>query len=169
MAFGRNLMVLGAVLLATGAYGAGKGALTLAWPRATATISSAELMRQHMPTTRRDGSATEESWNSFHVLYRYSVDNREYVAGGVEPWDFGMQNSAGAQAMRERHPVGSTAEIVYDPRHPAIAYLEPGPSSFSLALTGIGSVIALAGVWVRRKASQGIGTMNEPGPAESTP
>ena len=56
-------------------------------------------------------AAREESWNSFHVLYRYTVDGREYVAGGVEPYDFGMQNSAGAAKMSERHPPGSRKAI----------------------------------------------------------
>ena len=100
MAFGRNLMVLGSLILALGAYGSVRGALTLGWPRAEATITSADLLRQ--TTTRRgmDGRSQEDGWNSFHVLYRYTVADREYVAGGVEPFDFGMQNSAGAAKMR---------------------------------------------------------------------
>ena len=167
MAFGRNLMVLGAVILGIGAYGTYKGAMTLAWPRAPATITSAELLRQSVPASRRDGGLREESWNSFHVLYRYRIGDREYVAGGVEPYDFGMQNSAGAAKMSERHPVGSTAEIAYDPNEPATAYLEPGPSSFALALTGVGSTMLLIGFWVRRKSAQGIGAMNERGATET--
>ncbi len=166
MAFGRNLMVLGTVILGIGVYGTYKGAMTLTWPRAPATITTAELLRQSMPVTRRDGRSGEDSWNSFHVLYRYRVGDLDYVAGGVEPYDFGMQNSAGAAKMKERHPVGSVAEVAYDPRDPATAYLEPGPSSFALALNGIGSTIALAGLWVRRTAAQGIGTMNEQGATE---
>lgn len=167
MAFGRNLMVLGTVILGVGAYGTFKGAMTLSWPHATATITNADLLRQSVPATRRDGSSGEESWNSFHVLYRYRVGDREYVAGGVEPYDFGMQNSAGAAKMEQRHPVGSAAEVAYDPNNPATAYLEPGPSSFALALAGIGSTMVLIGFWVRRKASQGIGMMNEEGGTET--
>ena len=163
MAFGRNIMVLGVAILTIGAYGAVKGALTLKWPRASATITSADLLRQTVQARDSDGRSREESWNSFRVLYRYRVGDREYVAGGVEPYDFGMQNSAGAAKMNERHPVGSSAEVVYDPKDPAAAYLEPGPSSFALMLLGAGSVIGLAGFWVRRKAAQGIGAMNEPG------
>ncbi|MBS0519626.1 MAG: DUF3592 domain-containing protein [Proteobacteria bacterium] len=159
-------MVLGVAILGIGAYGTYKGAMTLTWPRATATITSAELLRRVMPAARRDGRSGEESWNSFDVLYRYHVGDLDYVAGGVEPYDFGMQNSAGAARMRERHPVGSSAEVAYDPRDPATAYLEPGPSSFALALVGIGSAIALAGLWVRRKAAKGIGTMNQRGATE---
>ena len=167
MAFGRNLMVLGSLILALGAYGTVRGALTLRWPRAEATITSADLLRQI--TTRRgmDGRSYQDGWNSFHVIYLYTVEGREYVAGGVEPWDFGMQNSAGAEKMRERHPVGSTAKVAYDPKDPAVAYIEPGPSSFAMVLCGIGGFMALTGLWVRRKAAQGIGKMNAPpGPVE---
>lgn len=57
-AFGRNLMVLGTVIFGVGAYGTFKGAMTLSWPHATATITNADLLRQSVPATRReDGTA----------------------------------------------------------------------------------------------------------------
>jgi len=163
MAFGRNLMVLGSIIFAVGFYGVVRGALTLTWPRAPATIASAETLQQDAGA----GGSREERWNSFHVLYRYRVGDVEYVAGGVEPYDYGMQNSAGAQRMRDRHQSGSISDVAYDPNDPAIAYLEPGPSSAALAIAGIGAFIALSGLWVRRKAAAGIGTMNEPGATEA--
>ena len=166
MAFGRNLMVLAALILAIGVYGVARGAMTLKWPRAHATITSAELLRQTSTSRGMDGSSTRNGWNSFHVLYRYRVGDRDFVSGGVEPYDFGMQNSAGAARMRERHPIGSQAEVAYDPDDPAVAYLEPGPSSFALMLSGIGAIMLLAGWWMRTKAAQGIGTMNEEGATE---
>ena len=165
MAFGRNLMVLGTLILALGGWGTVAGALTLGWPRTEATITTADLLRQNTTARTSDGRSREESWNSFHVLYRYTVAGREYVAGGVEPWDFGMQNSAGAAKMNERHPPGSKAMVAYDPKDPATTYLEPGPSSFALALSGIGAFMALCGFWCAQ-GSQGIGTMNEEGATE---
>ena len=166
MAFGRNLMVLALVIFGLGAYGVVMGALTLKWPRAEATITSAELLRQTNTRRGPDGRSIEDGWNSFHVLYQYRVGDRDYVAGGVEPYDFGMQNSAGAAKMRERHPVGSLAKVAYDPGNPAVAYIEPGPSSVALVLSGIGAFMLLVGWWVRTKAAQGIGTMNEEGATE---
>ena len=65
MAFGRNLMVLGGLILALGAYGTVQGALTLGWPRAEATIITADLARQITTTTDPDGRSREESWNIF--------------------------------------------------------------------------------------------------------
>lgn len=166
MAFGRNLMVLAAAILAVGLYGVARGAMTLKWPRADATITSAELLRQASTSRGMDGRSYDDGWNSFHVIYRYRVGDRDYVAGGVEPYDFGMQNSAGAAKMRERHPIGSPAKVAYDPNNPAVAYLEPGPSSFALVLSGIGAFMLLCGWWVRTKAAQGIGAMNEEGATE---
>ena len=45
--------------------------------------------------------------------------------------------------------------------HPGIevAYLEPGPSSFSLILVVIGVVMGSSGLWVRSLARRGIGHM----------
>jgi hypothetical protein len=166
MGFGRNLMVLALLIAALGGYGVVMGALTLKWPRAQATITSAELLRQIGTSRGMDGRSFEDGWNSFHVLYQYRVGDRDYVAGGVEPYDFGMQNSAGAAKMRERHPVGSQAKVAYDPDNPAVSYLEPGPSSVALILLGIGAFMLLVGWWVRTKAAQGIGTMNEEGATE---
>ena len=130
MAFGRNLMVLALVIFALGGYGVVMGALTLKWPRTGATITSAELLRQTSTSRGMDGRSIEDGWNSFHVLYQYRVGDRDYVSGGVEPYDFGMQNSAGAAKMRERHPVGSQDKIAYDPGNPAVAYLEPPAARF---------------------------------------
>ena len=157
LAFGRNLLVLATIILMPGVWGALKGALTLRWPRAEATIIDADLRRHSRASTSTPQST--EMWNTFHVHYRYEVAGREYLGGYVEPYDFGMQNSAGAERMRERHPVGSKAQVAYDSDAPEIAYLEPGPSSFSLALTAIGGVIGLSGLWVRNLARRGIGRM----------
>ena len=91
MAFGRNLMVLALLIFALGGYGVVMGALTLKWPRADATVTSAELLRQTNTSRGMDGRSFEDGWNSFHVLYQYRVGNRDYVAGGVEPYDFGIR------------------------------------------------------------------------------
>src|SRR5262245_42146176 len=95
-AFGRDLGVLAVLMLGLGSYGVVMGALTLKWPRAEATVTSAELLRQTSTSRGMDGRSIEDGWNSFHVIYQYRVGERDYVAGGVEPYDFGMQNSAGA-------------------------------------------------------------------------
>lgn len=157
LAFGRNLIVLALLILVPGLWAAAKGALTLRWPRADARVLDARLRLQTMPSLR--DQRQPDVTTSFHVLYSYVVDGHEYLGGRVEPYDFGMQNSAGAKKMRERHPVGSTVRVAYDPADPAIAYLEPGPSSMSLMMIGISVIIGGSGLWVRSLARRGIGQM----------
>ena len=156
LAFGRNLIVLALLIFIPGLWATVHGALTLRWPRTTATIIDANLR-----TFTRDSSdaRNRDEWHSLAVHYNYKVGGVDYFGGRVEPYDFGMQNSAGAQRMRDRHPVGSSALIAYDPTDVSLAYLEPGPSSFSLAMVGIGAVIGLSGLWVRNLAWRGIGRM----------
>ena len=157
IAFARNLIVLAILILAPGLWGVAHGALTLRWPRAEATIIDADLTRHSRSSTSTPRST--EMWNSFSVHYRYEVAGREYLGGAVEPYDYGMQNSAGAEKMRARHPIGSKASVAYDPNDHEVAYLEPGPSSFSLVLVGIGTVVGLSGLWIRSLARRGIGRM----------
>jgi len=156
LAFGRNLIVLAAPILALGIWGAAHGALTWRWPRAEATIIDADLRTFSGPQSDR---RYRDEWHAFAVHYSYTVGGKQYFGGRVEPYDYGMQNSAGAEKMRERHPVGSRARVAYDPNEPSTAYLEPGPSSFSLILVAIGAVIGGAGLWIRSLAKRGIGRM----------
>ena len=158
LAFGRNLIVLAAIAFLPGVWGAASGALTLRWPRAEAKIVDASLRLQTTPSSDERDRRLNES-TSFHVHYTYKAGGRDYRGGRVEPYDFGMQNSAGAKRMNGRHPAGSTAQVAYDPENPAIAYLEPGPSAFSLALVGIGLVIGGSGFWIRSLARRGVGQM----------
>jgi hypothetical protein len=156
LAFGRNLIVLALLVLLPGLWGATKGALTLRWPRTEAKIIDASLRTFERATS---DPYYRDQWHAFSVHYRYSVGGKDYFGGGVEPYDFGMQNSAGAKKMKERHPIGSTAQVVYDPAHPEVAYLEPGPSSVSLVFIAIGVIIGFFGFWVRSLAKRGIGRM----------
>jgi hypothetical protein len=152
--FARFLIVLGGVILALGLWGAVNGALTLRWPRAAATVVDASLV---LHEAQRTNARIPDAWHTFNVHYACSVDGRNYLGGHVEPYDFGMQNSTGAVKMNERHPIGSTAQVAYDPAEPGVAYLEPGPSSFSLALTGIGAAVGLVGLWMRGLILRGVG------------
>jgi hypothetical protein len=140
------LFIVGAALFALGAWGTWRGYGTLAWPRAQATIVDARLTFHE---TRRDFDRPE-GWNGFAVRYVYTVEGRERLGGGLEPFDFNMRNSAGARRMQERFPVGATAPVAYDPRDPSVSYLIPGPSSFALLLLALGVIVALAGGLARR-------------------
>jgi hypothetical protein len=162
--FGRFLMIVGAAILLLGGWGAVQGARTWQWPRAEARIIDSDLRRNESNLRQSaNGDYYRDHWYTFAVHYSYRVGTTEYIGGGVEPYDFGMQNSAGARKMKDRHPVGATAKVAYDPDNPAVAYLEPGPSSFALILLAIGAILGLCGLWVRSLARRGIGVMEGEG------
>jgi hypothetical protein len=148
------LFVLSAVAFGFGAWGALNGARTLKWPRVSAEIVDAKLTYHEQKT--RDVQRPDE-WNTFAVHYLYSVDGKTYLGGGIEPYDFNMQNSAGAAKMADTYKTGSTVQIAYDPKNPADAYLVPGPSSMSLGLLGLGAGFVLLGLLARRMIRLGPG------------
>jgi Protein of unknown function (DUF3592) len=150
------LFSLAAIAFAIGAWAAVQGAATLRWPRVTAKIVDATLTLHERETRDRP-----DQRHTFAVHYQYAVGGRDYVGGAIEPYDLGMQNSAGAVKMRDRFPVGSAVQVAYNPNNPAEAYLMPGPSSFSLILLGLGVAFALVGGLARRMIRVGPGDDDE--------
>jgi hypothetical protein len=155
-----SYLLFGLALIASGfgAWAAAQGAATLRWPRVAAKIVDAKLALHQ--SASRDAERPDQR-RTFAVHYQYSVDGQDYFGAGIEPYDLGMQNSAGAVKMRERFPVGATVRVAYNPNNPADAYLMPGPSSFSLILLGIGVAFALMGGLARRMIRVGPGDEDE--------
>jgi hypothetical protein len=139
------LIFIGLPLMGLGGWGVYQGYVTLKWPRATAIILDANLRVQDA-----DPSRQKTVTHSVDIRYKYTVEGRTYQGDGIEVAGFGLQNSALAQKQYDKFPAGSTAEVAYNPNDPITSYLQPGPSSTSLALAGIGIALVLAGLWVRR-------------------
>jgi hypothetical protein len=139
------LIVVGLPFLGLGGWGIYQGYVTLQWPRATAVILDANLRVQESDASRR-----KTATHTVDIRYKYTVDGKTYHGDGIEVADFGLQNSALAQKQYDKFPAGTTAEIAYDPVDPAVSYLQPGPSSTSLLLAGIGGGLILVGLMVRR-------------------
>lgn len=154
--FAHLLLAVGGALLALGLFGAIMGARTLRWPRAEAVILASHVdvrVTTHTaPGTDkyRSGRSETRETASFHVRYRYQVGVRDYESGGVEPYDFGMQNSALSREQGSRYPPGRRVQVAYDPNDPAVSYLEPGPSATAWMFTGVGGVLLLVGALIRR-------------------
>lgn len=141
------LFGLGVAVFAFGAWGAWNGAQTLKWPRADAEIVDAKLTLHERET--RDIERPDR-WTTFDVHYLYRVNGKTYLGGGIEPYDFNMQNSAGARKMADAYPVGAKTQVAYNPGDIHEAYLMPGPSSFSLLLLGLGGGFWLMALLARR-------------------
>jgi hypothetical protein len=152
------LAVLGCIAFGFGAWGALNGARTLAWPRADAEIVDAKLTRHERET--RDVQRPDQ-WHTFDVHYIYRIDGKVYLGGGIEPYAFNMQNSAGARKMADKFPAGAKAPVAYNPQNVAEAYLMPGPSSFSLILLAIGVIFFLVALLARRMIRVGPGEDEE--------
>lgn len=152
------LCVLGTAVFVLGAWAATKGWQTHHWPRVEAEILDAKLTREEHEA--RDG--TLDHRYSFGAGYRYTVAGKTFIGHGTEPYDLGLQNSAGARTMSERFPVGAKVQVVYRPENPAESYLIPGPSSFSLILLGMGVVFWLIALLARRMIRLGPGEDDDP-------
>lgn len=152
------LLALGVLAFAAGAHAAWQGYKTLDWPRAPATIVDVRFTEHQSRDRALD---RPDNWHTVAVRYRYTVDGRERLGTGTEPWDYNMQSVSAAKAMQERFPVGATASVAYDPQDPSVSYLVPGPSSFSLGLLGIGAFFLMAGGLARRMIRVGPGDDDE--------
>lgn len=157
------LAVLGTIAFGFGAWGAYNGWLTLKWPRAAAEIVDARLT-QHERETR--DVQRPDRWTTFDVHYLYRIDGKVHLGGGIEPYAFNMQNSAGAKKMADAYPVGATTTVAYNPKDVSEAYLMPGPSSFSLVLLAIGAIFWLVALLARRMIRVGPGESDEDEPVK---
>lgn len=157
--FGRTILAIGAVPLVLGAYGCVMGALTLQWPRTEAKILGSDLRIVTSERRRSDGSSVTDNRATVDVAYAYKVKGRDYVGGEIEPYSFGMQNSALSRIHKQRYPKDAVVSAAYDPENPAIAYLEPRPSATAMMFLGIGVIMTLCGLIVLNWAKRGIGRM----------
>ena len=158
------LAVLGCIAFGFGAWGAWNGQQTVKWPRAEAEIVDAKLTRHERET--RDVHRPDR-WTTFDVHYLYRVDGKVYLGGGIEPYAFNMQNSAGAKKMADVYPVGAKTTVAYNPANVSEAYLMPGPSSFSLILLAIGVIFFLVALLARRMIRVGPGEDDEDEPVKA--
>jgi Protein of unknown function (DUF3592) len=145
--FGVLLLIIAAVPFAIGLWSTGHGLMTLTWPRADGLIVYRTMHRSQPDEKTRRMSA------SVDLAFRYTVDGKTYSGSAIAPKTFGWQNSTEAEKQYDRYITGSPVRVAYDPSNPEIAYLEPGPSSFSLMLIGAGLFIGLPGSLIKRLAT----------------
>ena len=148
------LLRIAIVPFGLGAWGCYQGWRTLGWPTTEAKILGSDA-RRFESQRREDGRTITDVRHAVSVRYSYSVDGREYLGEGIQPYSYGMQNSALAREQFERYRPGMSVPLAYDPTSPADAYLEPGASSVSKMLLAIGLIFAIAGGWVRGISKRG--------------
>jgi hypothetical protein len=156
--FGRTIIGIAAIPFLLGAYGVAMGLLTLQWPRADAKILDSNT-RIFTTDTTRGGRSVRDERTVVDIVFRYTVGGKEYVGEEIKPYTFGMQNSGMAKTHKERYRPGTDARAAYNADDPAIAYLEPGPSSTAIMFLGVGVFMGLCGLWMLWWAKKGIGRM----------
>lgn len=154
------LFALAIVPFSLGAWGCYRGWQTLGWPTTEARLLSSDARRFESQRREEDRTVTDVR-HTVSIRYSYSVGGREYLGEGIQPYSYGMQNSATAREQSERYRPGMAVPVVYDPNDPSEVYLEPGASSVSRMLLTIGVILAIAGFWLRsiskRGAKSGLG------------
>jgi hypothetical protein len=144
--FGTALLIVAAIPFGFGSWGFITGIMSLRWPLAEGLITHSTLRLSEPDSETRRMSA------SVDIRYRYNVDGVDYSGAAIAPSTFGAQNSSEASAQHERYQSGTAVRVAYDPKDPSVAYLEPGPSSTSMLLVGVGLFIGLPGLMIRRLA-----------------
>jgi hypothetical protein len=109
------------------------------WPTAQGTVTES---RVHHTTSSKRGHVRHH--HAAHVVFRYTVDGREFTASRIT---FRTTTSS-ESAARERvaaYPVGATVTIHHAPDDPALACLEPGAGDWQWLPLAIGGVVVAVG------------------------
>lgn len=120
-----------------GAQSAVEAAQSPSWPKAAGQITGS-----HVQTSVSHGRHGGTSYTPV-ISYTYLVAGTTYTGTVIAPgrtW-----GSKSAYAAVSAHPFGASAQVSYDPAHPATAVLETGLRSSSFGQFLLGSVVATFG------------------------
>ena len=92
---------------ALGAWGCYQGWRTLSWPVTEAKILGSDA-RRFESERREDGRTVTDVRHTVTIRYSYAVSGREYLGEGIQPYSYGMQNSASAKARCACRSVSKT-------------------------------------------------------------
>lgn len=95
---------------------------SLGWP-----ITNGEIITSEVVFTKGSSPGDDsDSWRPY-VLYRYSVDEKEYSSDRIETYNFANGNTDHfSQKTISRYPKGMQVDVHYYPEDPGFAVLEPG-------------------------------------------
>ncbi|MCM8538379.1 MAG: DUF3592 domain-containing protein [Lentisphaeraceae bacterium] len=84
------------------------------------------------------------------IMYRYTIDGKEYETFGIDYGRIveGSQAHAFAKNIVKRFPLGSQVDVYYDPLDPGESVLIPGGTSASWFIVAFGGVFIFIGLLV---------------------
>ncbi len=133
--FGPLLAIAFGLLLLTAGIPLGEGVMRMDWPMVTGTILSSTVEGTTYP-----GSGY------VHLSYEYSVNAKKYIGRYI--YDRNEPVYAKEQAdelVRTDYAAHNQVYVYYDPRHPEIACLSPGPHLILILPFGLGLLFFLGG------------------------
>ncbi len=117
------------------------GEASKSWPSTQGVITHATLASSRP-------SAGKVSYSA-DIQFAYEVDGRQYQSNqiGVEagPGATHSSDSSNAQNMVNRYPTGKAVAVYYNPDKPSLGVLQPGVTSITWRIIGIGSAFIFFG------------------------
>ena len=99
------------------------------WPTAQGQILKSEVSHR----SHEDGDTY-----SPEITYSYLANNRTYKSYAIKFGENAYDNKRQADEIAAGYPVGKQVKVYYDPKNPDNSVLEPGVSSGSYIVLGIG-------------------------------
>lgn len=130
-------ILVGGGILYAGVTNLRRAAASKDWPTAPGKVVVSELDRRRSDKGSSTYSAT--------VVYDYKVDGTDYSANRVSFGSGSSSNPASARTVLNKYKVGTAVSVHYAPKDPALAVLEPGVSTGTMLMPGIGAVFFLVG------------------------
>jgi hypothetical protein len=138
-------VIIGIPFIIGGYYSSQHAKQSISWPITKGLIVKSEVRRE------TSGETSKRTYSA-NIEYEYNVNNQDYKGSritykGVRAY----QSSGPAKSFANKHPMGKTLNVSYDPKKPSRSVLYPGSDKlpwimfFGLAfsLWGLGSIVVI--------------------------
>jgi hypothetical protein len=115
--------------------------------RASASWPSAQGQIVNSYVSHSTDSEGGDSYSP-EVTFEYTVNDQRYQDTRIKFGENSYSSNNRAQEVVNRYPIGQTVAVYYDPAEPETAVLEPGVTSGSYIVIGIGAIFVLVSLVV---------------------
>lgn len=130
---------IGAGLLYFGVLAYQQAKASLDWPRVDGTIVSSEFQ------SRRGEDST---FYEAEVLYEYTIEGVLHSSNRVAFGSVSSSDPSGARQTVNRYPAGATVPVSVNPENSVESVLEPGVSTATYFLPGVGAIFLVVGLFL---------------------
>lgn len=103
---------------------------SMTWPTAEGVITESEV-------TKSEDAEGGDSYKP-EIAYQYTVENQRHESYTIKYGENSYGSRGRAQTVADTYPVGRQVIVYYDPEQPGRSVLEPGVSSGSYIVLGVG-------------------------------